>query len=307
VAVTSDQNLLFYSLENSLKRTRQIAGYNEEVLDTLFVGKDDGKLAVVTNTEQIRVYDLATPFCDILYGHSEIVLNVARSRDGTMLVSGSKDRTAMIWRMNEETKQFEKVGVCSGHTETVSAVAMSRKSNSFIVTGSHDMTIKVWDLLEDASTGSLMPRTRFTVKAHDKDIQSITVAPNDKIFASCALDKTAKIWSAADGSLLGTLKGHRRGLWCVRFSPSDQLCATSSTDKTIKLWSLTDFSCIRTFEGHLNSVLHVEFIGNGQQLVSSGSDALIKVWNVKSSECINTLDNHEDKVKKFVRSKTSYS
>jgi U3 small nucleolar RNA-associated protein 13 len=94
-------------------------------------------------------------------------------------------------------------------------------------------------------SASLETKARFTIKAHDKGIQSVTVAPNDRIFASSALDKTAKVWSAVDGSLLGVLKGHRRGVWCVRFSPTDQVVATSSTDKTVKLWSLSDFSCIQ--------------------------------------------------------------
>lgn len=187
---------------------------------------------------------MESPFCDILYGHSEIVMNVARSTDGQLMISGAKDRSALLWKMNDETKSFACVGKCLGHTETVSAVAVSQKQATFAITGSHDLTVKLWDLVYNQD-GSISPKTRFTIKAHDKDIQSLTVAPNNRIFASGALDKTAKIWSTVDGALLGSLKGHRRGVWCVRFSPSDQVVATSSTDKTVKLWSLVDYSCIK--------------------------------------------------------------
>ena len=36
-------------------------------------------------------------------------------------------------------------------------------------------------------------KARYTFHAHDKDIQSLAVAPNDKVFATAALDKTAKV------------------------------------------------------------------------------------------------------------------
>jgi WD40 repeat protein len=88
-------------------------------------------------------------------------------------------------------------------------------------------------------------KARYTHQAHDKDINTVAISPNDKLFATGSQDKTAKVWSCKDGSLVGVCKGHKRGIWCVRFSPVDQVLATSSGDKTIRLWSLKDFSCIK--------------------------------------------------------------
>ena len=34
----------------------------------------------------------------------------------------------------------------SGHTDGVGAVAFAKKQGNFLVTGSHDKTIKLWDL-----------------------------------------------------------------------------------------------------------------------------------------------------------------
>ncbi|KAJ3007895.1 Transducin (beta)-like 3 [Thoreauomyces humboldtii] len=306
VAVTSDQNLLFYDLASGLRRTRQIAGYNQEVLALKLMGPEDSHLAVVTNTEQVRVYDLDTMDCEILYGHKEIVMCVDRSHEGTLLVSGSRDHSAVVWKFQPDAAaaedRFIQIGNCVGHTEPVSAVAFPCKTSSVVITGSHDRTIKVWDIPNAATalishkSGPLKLKTRFTFQAHEKDIQSIAVAPNDKVFASGALDKTAKLWSMEDGRLLGTFKGHRRGIWSVAFSPVDQVLATSSTDKTIKLWNVSDFSCVKTFEGHTNSVLQVSFLSAGMQLASCGSDGLVKLWTIRSNECVATLDSHDDRV-----------
>jgi U3 small nucleolar RNA-associated protein 13 len=147
-----------------------------------------------------------------------------------------------------------------------------------------------------------------TTKIHDKDINTLDIAPNDKLLASGSQDRTAKLFSitytpkskstpaSAQLSLLGTFKGHKRGVWSVKFSPVDQCLATASGDRTIKLWSLADFTCVKTFEGHSNTVLRVDFLTRGMQIASAASDGLVKVWNVKDEECAATLDNHEEKV-----------
>jgi U3 small nucleolar RNA-associated protein 13 len=145
----------------------------------------------------------------------------------------------------------------------------------------------------------------MTLKAHEKDINSLDVSPNDKLLVSGSQDRTARVYEIDYSSgktirgelkLLGICKGHKRGIWTVRFGRTERVLATGSGDKTIKLWSLDDFTCVKTFEGHTNSVLRIDFINMGMQLVSAASDGLVKVWNVKEEECITTMDNHEDKV-----------
>ena len=184
-------------------------------------------------------------------------------------------------------------------------------------TGSQDRTIKMWDLSavplsaddqddEDQGAEPVKCKSLTTHKAHDKDINALDVAPNDRLLVSGSQDRTAKVWEIeyvrtgagvrGELRLLGTCKGHRRGVWCVRFGRAERVLATGSGDKTVKLWSLDDFTCVKTFEGHTNSVLRVDFLSAGMQMVSSASDGLVKLWNVRDETCAATMDNHEDKV-----------
>lgn len=78
-----------------------------------------------------------------------------------------------------------------------------------------------------------------------QDINSVAVAPNDKLLATGSQDRTARLWALPQCQLLGVFSGHRRGLWCVQFSPMDQVLATASADGTVKLWALQDFSCLK--------------------------------------------------------------
>jgi len=296
------------------------------------LSEQDSQIALATNSSLIRVYSTSTLDARLLSGHQEIVLCLDRGAGSRLLASGSKDRTARIWGVLKTVGPVAEplwgwgcVAICEGHAESVGAIAMSRKSGYgseegqplFMFTGSQDRTIKMWDLsnvpliCESEEEENVMRcRSITTLKAHEKDINALDVAPNDKLLVSGSQDRTAKVYEIeyATGSgrkitrgeikLLGICKGHKRGVWSVKFGRTERVLATGSGDKTVKLWSLEDFTCVKTFEGHTNSVLRVDFLSSGMQLVSSASDGLVKVWNVRDEECAMTLDKHEDKVRK---------
>ncbi|KAJ2000072.1 U3 small nucleolar RNA-associated protein, partial [Coemansia thaxteri] len=272
IGITNDQNLLFYSTTNKLDRVRQIVGYNEEIIDMAYVGHEQSHLVVATNTEQLRVYDIETLNCELAYGHTDIILCVDVHGKGGIVATGSKDNTALVWLVNMAAPANQRVlcvAIAVGHTKSVGAICLARGASCpFMITGSEDRTVKMWDLsplsaLLDAperaaaivgESGPLKLRSTYTFQAHEKDINSICVAPGDGIFATGSQDKTAKIWDVASGKPLGTLQGHRRGVWSVVFSPVDRVVATTSGDRTVKLWSISEFACLKTFEGHTNSV-----------------------------------------------------
>jgi len=216
---------------------------------------------------------------------------------GYLLCSASKDNTIRLW----DGKSLQCVGECVGHTESVGAVAMAKRSSEFLVSGSQDKTLKVWNITPAQTTdpvaGVPIPcPTLRTIKAHDSEINTVAVAPNDALIATGSRDKLVKLWTRDNLQLRGVLRGHRRGIWCVQFSNVDRCLASSSADKTIKIWSLSDYTCLRTLEGHTGSVLKVAFITRGMQLLSTGSDGLVKLWTIKTNECVRTLEHHEDKV-----------
>ncbi|CAN7979790.1 unnamed protein product, partial [Ixodes pacificus] len=308
--VTFDHNITLRSMDDfGIQKQAmcflplQFVGYNDEVLDVRLVGKEEGTLAAATNSPHVRLFQLSTFHCRLLRGHSDIVVALDTfASDPTLLVTVSKDNTLKLWRVHEDD-HVECLFTGKGHTQAIASVACSRLTSSFVVTGSQDTTLKLWEVPERPRLVTVVnphagaPLTsKLTVAAHEKDVNSVSVSPNDQLIASASQDKTAKLWSAADLSLLGTFRGHRRGIWCVQFSPVDQVVATSSADATIKLWSLSDFTCSKTFEGHECSVLKVIFLSHGMQLLSSGADGNLKLWNVNANECVQTLDEHQDKV-----------
>lgn len=304
LCVTGDQQFMFYrpvvSSEGAfqLNLYRRLVGYNDEILDMKFLGEEEHYLAVATNLEQIRVYETASMSCSyVLTGHTDIVicLDTCLSSSGrTLVASGSKDNNVRVW----DVERRYCVGIGEGHTGAVGAVAFSRKSKNFVISGSCDRTIKVWNIdnVSGDADREIKLKSKATVAAHDKDINSLAVSPNDSLVCSGSEDRTASIWRLPDLVCTVVLKGHKRGIWSVEFSPVDQCVITSSGDKTIKIWAISDGSCLKTFEGHTSTVLRASFLTRGAQFVSCGGDGLVKLWTVKTNECIATYDQHDGKV-----------
>lgn len=307
IVADAEHNLSFLSSKLSVDRT--IVGHNDEILDIKII-PNSSSVVVATNSPQIRIFDLNNFSCKVLDGHTATVLCIDVSPCGRFLASSGKDKTTRIWKIDT----LQCVAIATGHTEPIGACGLSQKSvrydvggkaainggGAFCVTASLDRTIKRWNFPGateiEKSTDIHELVAASSVRGHEKDINIVSVAPNDSLIASGSQDKTVRLWNATDLSLKATLKGHRRGVWDCQFSPIDRVLATSSGDKTIKLWSLGDFSCVRTFQGHLSSVLRVRFLRTGLQLVSSGADGLIKLWTIRTNECETTLDGHTNKV-----------
>ena len=300
LCVTADQRVLLY--DSSMRVEKQVVGQVDEVVDLRWVGRGEECLAVATNSEQVQVYAVGSLAATwVLRGHTDTVLCLDAGVSGEgrpLLASAGKDQTVRVW--DPQTGQC--LAMARGHMGAVSAVGLGRKGCSFMVSGSSDRTVKLWGL--EALPAAPLAKgeapvqllSRGVVVAHDKDINSLAIAPNDSLLCTASQDRTAKVWKLPHLSLLWTLRGHKRGVWCVDFSPVDQVVVTASADSTLRLWSLTDGSCLRHLEGHTGSVLKAVFVTRGLQLLSGGADGLMKLWTARSGECVNTFEEHEDKI-----------
>ena len=334
IVADAEHNISFVSLGESdqlgrLSTLRTIVGHNDEILDLKIIPQrgdnhrktlspESRRIVVATNSAQVRVFDLATFSCHVLDRHAATVLCVDVSPCGRYIATCGKDKAMRLWHVGS----FQCIAVAQGHTEAVGSTALSRQPSrydvkgkaatnggvSFVVTVSVDRTIKRWNLpgsevLNSAAAAvaagdtesEIQLKAFVSARAHEKDINVVSIAPNDSLIATGSQDKTVKLWKATDLTLQATLSGHRRGVWDCQFSPHDRVLATASGDQTIKLWSLSDYTCVRTFQGHMSSVLRVRFLSFGMQLVSSGADGLLKVWTIRTNECETTIDGHNAK------------
>jgi serine/threonine protein kinase len=76
----------------------------------------------------------------VLRGHSDTVTSVAWSPDGAQLVSGSRDSTARLWLVANETNTL----TYSGHQAAVLSASWS-PGGLLVASGGEDRTVQVWD------------------------------------------------------------------------------------------------------------------------------------------------------------------
>lgn len=291
--VTVDHMILIQTLE-TFDYVKQIIGYHDDILDLVVFGEDDRYLAMATNSKHIKLYDTQNMNCRLLLGHTDIVLSLAAINK--YIVSSSKDNTIRLWSVDFENFGASCVAIGAKHTASVGSVSFGMMSHTLCASVSQDTCLKVWKVPKKFFSNEILELScSGTQIVHEKDVNCVSVSPNDKLIATGSQDKTAKLWDATNLSLVGVFRGHRRGVWSVRFSPIDQVLLTTSADASIKLWSLTHMTCVKTLEGHESSVLKGEFIGNGTQILSAAADGIIKVWSIKTSDCCTTLE-HDCKI-----------
>ncbi|XP_037950259.1 transducin beta-like protein 3 [Teleopsis dalmanni] len=296
--VTAEHNILIYKIvsKDQLDCTKQLIGFNDEILDLCFLGDNDRFLAVATNSKNIKIYDTESNMnCKIIAGHKDTVMALSATGNSNLLLSAGKDYAINVWKLDPDS--FTMTSVASnlnGHTATIGCISFGFNSSSVFASVCQSGTLKVWNLNVDKKKEYNFV-IKYSALAHEKEVNSVTFSPNNKMIATASQDKTAKLWSSETQAVVGTLRGHTRGVWCVRFSPVDQIALTSSSDCSLRIWSLANMSCLKRLEQECTA-LRAEFIDHGKYIVSSSSDGLIKIWSIKNNCCIQTLDEHTDRV-----------
>jgi WD40 repeat protein len=211
----------------------------------------------------------------------------------------------------------------------VTCIALS-PNQEWIVSGSEDHTIKVWELSTGKEIHTLAGHTGFfvrsvairpdgdllasagddiiklwdlktgeeirTLSGHSSIIQRLVFSPDGKVLISAGNDKTIKIWNPDTGEVMRTLGGSHL-IEALSISPDGQTIASGDGDLkaklyTVKLWNFNTGEEIRTFSGHSNTIRGVAFSPDGQLLASGSCDKTIKIWQVETGELLYTLTGH---------------
>ncbi|KAJ5198747.1 uncharacterized protein N7498_007864, partial [Penicillium cinerascens] len=170
-----------------------------------------------------------------------------------------------------------------GHSIPVESVAFSRDGR-LLVSGSGDMTVRVWD----PATGALIQ----TLEGHSDSVHSVAFSPDGRLLASGSEDQTVRLWDPATRTLTQTLEDHSGSIRSVSFSPDGRLLASSSEDQTVRLWEIETGSLTQTLKGHSSLVEPVAFSSDGRRLASGSYDQTVRLWDAATGALIQILEGH---------------
>lgn len=98
----------------------------------------------------------------------------------------------------------------------------------FLISGSRDKTIKVWDV----SVGSCL----FTLIGHDNWVRGVCWHPGGKYIVSVSDDKTLRVWDIVNKRCFKTIEAHSHFCTSIDFHSKAPFVVTGSVDQTIKVW-----------------------------------------------------------------------
>eukprot|EP00210_Caulerpa_lentillifera_P003129 g2989.t1 len=208
-----------------------------------------------------------------LLGHEDFVVPVMWLPPGVIedfpngtLAPGSKDRTVIIWNVDEAIIAYH----LKGHTQQVTALGLL--SDNTLVSASVDGTIRLWQ--KSVCTGVLT--------GHEGSVVSLLVLPEDHILSG-SIDKTMRLWKNSE--CISVFAGHSDTVRGLALAP-DLGLVSASHDKTLRLWAM-DGTCLTEFHGHTEIVYCCAMAPN-RKIASGSEDGTARIWDVDGS-CLKSI------------------
>jgi len=214
-----------------------------------------------------------------LVDHAEAVEFATFSPDGSQVLTGSDDATAMIWdaasgRRLKTLKSY----VYVDHAEFSSDGAR-------IVTQEGEDRVEVWD----ASSGaSLFAREGARFALSPEGDRMVTATFLKKTNSNARRVDLADVWDLRSGRRITTLRG-RLAEVSVEFSSDGSRIVTGGSDRIARVWDASSGRVLVSLLGHTGAVDSAVFSQDSGRILTTSEDGTAKVWDASSGRLVATI------------------
>ncbi len=176
-----------------------------------------GQAIAIADGPNVKIFDYENKnLLNSFEGHSRQILSLSMTPDSTLLASGGRDSTAILWDM----KSGELLHRFTDHSGIVTTVDIC-PNGKYLATGSSNNSVVLYDL------------TDYSVIArHDKHFDDVTVVkfnPNGQTMVSGSADGQLILYETMGGSIVEAYPEHTDWVRDIVFS-KDGTCMMSAGD-----------------------------------------------------------------------------
>ena len=147
----------------------------------------DGSLVATTGLDAVvRLWDVRSGrSVQVFTGHVKQVLGLDFSPNGVTLASGSDDHSIRLWDLRKKKCAY----TLPAHSSLISHVRFEPIRGRFLMSTSYDNKAKLWS----ARDHTLLK----VMEGHEGKIMGGDISDDGEHFATAAMDRTWKLWSAS--------------------------------------------------------------------------------------------------------------
>uniref|UniRef100_A0A2N9IRH2 Histone-binding protein RBBP4-like N-terminal domain-containing protein n=1 Tax=Fagus sylvatica TaxID=28930 RepID=A0A2N9IRH2_FAGSY len=169
-----------------------------------------------------------------------------------------------------------------GHDMEGYGLSWSPSKEGYLLSGSHDRKICLWDVSAVAQDKVL--DAMHVYEAHESVVEDVSWhSKNENLFGSVGDDCHLMIWDLRTNQPQQSVKAHEKEVNYLSFNPYNEwILATASSDTTIGLFDTRKLSVpLHVLSSHTEEVFQVEWDPNHETvLASSADDRRLMVWDL---------------------------
>lgn len=200
-----------------------------------------------------------------LVGHRDQIIALNFSPDGQLLLTGSKDGTAILWDLNGKILRH-----FIGHTDDVTHVSFSPDGQS-VLTGSRDHNLKLWDL-----QGTLIQN----FIGHNRPISNAVFSMDGRQILSYNYQEL-KLWDLSGQEQTG-FEAPYDYLESVTFTENDRRIAAVNTSGEVMIWDLQG-KLLSRVGMQIDNLVGSAFSPDGSLLLVNSIGRKTQLWNVATN------------------------
>ncbi|KAJ5069979.1 u3 small nucleolar RNA-associated protein [Anaeramoeba ignava] len=204
--------------------------------------------------------------------------------DGKLIVAGDEHPVIKVFESQKNSEPLRKL---TGHQGPVHFTKFLM-SNTQVISGSDDKTVRVWDIPTGQSTQQFIEHQDYVRSGYES-------SDNPAIFATGSYDHTVKLWdirvsdkSSNKKSSILTLQ-HKEPVQSVLLFKSTTMIVSSSGNE-VHIWDiLAGGKELTSFTNHQKAITSLSLAKSGERLLSAGIDQLVKVYSLSTFETLHTM------------------